>query len=542
MAENKNLPAKRRPRRRGKGAKGSAGGSWHWFTISAILICLLGLWLRFPALDQKPLHHDEANQAVKFGHLLEHGNYRYDPVDHHGPTLYYLTLPVAWLKGEKSLEEIDEWTIRLVPLIFGAGLLFLPSLARGALGKVGALVTALLLATSPIFVYYSRYYVQEMLFVFFTLVALVSLWRYQTSRQVFWAVWFGLACGFMHATKETCVLTFAAMVVGSGVLMIGPFLKTRRLGLRQLAEPAALAWALRAWVVVAVVFFSSFFTNWEGVWNVLGAYFHGVDRAAGQGHEKAFGYYWGILFNYSDEGYTSSELPLLLLGLVGIVFAFVEKADNPRSRAARFLAVYALVLWFIYGIIPYKTPWLALNFLLGFALLGGHGIDRLLQVMRFNDARLAVCLLLAWGLFTAHGRARLATGIYAADMRNPYAYVHTTEDFLKMLGEVRSLSSHHKLGTGSRIKIFTTSEAEHWPFPWYLRDYERVKYYVGVPADGYLDGEFIVVHPDLKDELLGRLKKSYYDPFTDYSLREGIILNLLCDQGIRDAFVEAETP
>jgi uncharacterized protein (TIGR03663 family) len=519
-----------------------AGGTGRGFACAFILVCLLGLWLRFPALDQKPLHHDEANQAVKFGQLLETGDYKYDPVDHHGPTLYYLTLPLAWLKGEKSLVDIDEWTIRLVPLVFGVALLWLPISARGALGHIGVLVAALLLATSPIFTYYSRYYVQEMLFVFFTLGALVSLWRYQTSKQVSWAFWFGLSCGLMHATKETCVLSFVAMVAGGGVLLLEPWRKVGRLDLHLLGQPAAAAWALRGWIIVALVFFSSFFTHWEGVANAFGAYFHTVDRAGGQGHEKLFSYYWNILFNYSEEGYSSSELPLLLTGLVGIIFAFVEKANNPRRRAARFLAVYALTLWLIYGLIPYKTPWLALNFLLGFALLGGHGIDRLLQVVRFNDARLAISLLLAWGLFAAHGQARLATSAYyAADMRNPYAYVHTTDDFLKLVGEVQSLRVHHKLGVGARIKIFTTSEAEHWPFPWYLRECDRVKYYVGIPEDGYLDAEFIVVHPDLKEELLKRLSKEYYDPYTDYSLREGIILNLIYGQGIRDEFIEAET-
>ena len=49
-----------------------------------------------------------------------------------------------------------------------------------------------------------------------------------------------------------------------------------------------------------------------------GAYFHTVDRAGGQGHEKLFSYYWSILFNYSEEGYSCSEL-LLLTGLLGIV-------------------------------------------------------------------------------------------------------------------------------------------------------------------------------------------------------------------------------
>ena len=511
-----------------------------WTGLGLFLVCLLGLWFRLPGLDQKPLHHDEANQAIKFGDLLEKGDYKYDPVDHHGPTLYYLTLPIAWLKGEGSVEEIDAWTIRMVPLIFGVGILALPALARGAIGKIGVFVTSLLLCTSPLFIYYSRYYVQEMLFVFFTLGALVSLWRYQVSRQTFWAVYFGLFCGLMHATKETCVLSFAAMVAGGGALLIQPWLKTRRIPFRKLGDLNAAAWALRAWVIVGIVFFSSFFSNWEGVWNALTAYFHTVDRAGGQGHEKAFTWYWEILFNYREEGYSSNELPLLICGLLGIVFAVVDKSGSNRAKAARFLCVYTIALWIVYSLIPYKTPWLAMNFLLGFALLAGHGVDRLLHVLKFHDARIAVLLLFAWGLFQAKERAALATSIYAADMRNPYAYVHTTEDFVKMIKEIRTLASLHERGKACRVKIFTTSSAEHWPMPWYFRDFPNVTYFVGIPDDGYLESDFLVVHPDLKEELLGKLKLDYYDPYKDYSLREGIILNLIYSQKIWDLFIESQ--
>ena len=61
-----------------------------------------GLVLRLARLDVRPMHHDEANQAVKFGALLERGEYAYDAQDHHGPTLYYLTLPFARLRGQAT--------------------------------------------------------------------------------------------------------------------------------------------------------------------------------------------------------------------------------------------------------------------------------------------------------------------------------------------------------------------------------------------------------------------------------------------------------
>ena len=60
------------------------------------LITLAAWWLRTHDLARRPMHADEANQAVKTGELLAIGHYAFDPRDHHGPTLYYLALPIAW--------------------------------------------------------------------------------------------------------------------------------------------------------------------------------------------------------------------------------------------------------------------------------------------------------------------------------------------------------------------------------------------------------------------------------------------------------------
>ena len=47
------------------------------------------------SLDQRPMHNDEAVNGIKFGQLWEHGGYKYDPNEHHGPSLYYATLALA---------------------------------------------------------------------------------------------------------------------------------------------------------------------------------------------------------------------------------------------------------------------------------------------------------------------------------------------------------------------------------------------------------------------------------------------------------------
>ena len=45
------------------------------------LIFLLAIIVRFYSLDSRPMHVDEAVHAVKFGELLEKGDYKYDPIE-----------------------------------------------------------------------------------------------------------------------------------------------------------------------------------------------------------------------------------------------------------------------------------------------------------------------------------------------------------------------------------------------------------------------------------------------------------------------------
>src|SRR4030066_150046 len=86
------------------------------------LCAVLGaLLFRVVRLDVRPMHHDEANQAVKFGALLERGEYRFDPGDHHGPSLYYFTLPAARDPGARAPAKPSETTPRRGPGPFGAG-------------------------------------------------------------------------------------------------------------------------------------------------------------------------------------------------------------------------------------------------------------------------------------------------------------------------------------------------------------------------------------------------------------------------------------
>ena len=71
--------------------------AWPWSVLPA------ALGLRCVRMEDRPMHADEAVHAVILGEMLETGVYRYNPHDSHGPTLYYLELPVAARPGGARL-------------------------------------------------------------------------------------------------------------------------------------------------------------------------------------------------------------------------------------------------------------------------------------------------------------------------------------------------------------------------------------------------------------------------------------------------------
>ena len=113
------------------------------------LIALAAFWLRTHEISRRPMHVDEANQAVKTGELLEHGRYAFDPNDHHGPTLYYAALPIAWVRGEHTQASLTEITVRLVPAIAGTIGVVLLALLAHSLGRWPAAAAAAFMAVSP---------------------------------------------------------------------------------------------------------------------------------------------------------------------------------------------------------------------------------------------------------------------------------------------------------------------------------------------------------------------------------------------------------
>ena len=120
----------------------------------AVTLCLLpaiaiALTLRYAQLDVRPMHNDEAVNAIKFQKLWEQGVYKYDPNEHHGPTLFFITL--AWAKSTAApdFENFTEARFRLVIVFFGVGPILLLPLVADGLGHRGTACAAVLTAISP---------------------------------------------------------------------------------------------------------------------------------------------------------------------------------------------------------------------------------------------------------------------------------------------------------------------------------------------------------------------------------------------------------
>ena len=253
--------------RRGRGLRPAEMTRGCASALVAIALAV-GLPLRFARLDVRPMHHDEANQAVKFGALLERGEYRYDAYDHHGPTLYYLTLPAAWLRGQGTLASLDERTLRGVTAVFGAATILLLPLLSSGIGRTAVAASAILMACSPAMVFYSRMFIQESLFACFTLAFMIAVGRVMTGGGLAWSTLAGIAAGLAIATKETSVIVLPSRARGRARSRCG---RSDRIGLVEAGFSrrgdgglAALV-SLASAAAIAALFYSSFLTEPGGL-------------------------------------------------------------------------------------------------------------------------------------------------------------------------------------------------------------------------------------------------------------------------------------
>ena len=467
---------------------------------------LLAAVLRFPGLASRPMHADEAVHADKFGSLLEGGRYTYDASEYHGPTLYFLTLPSAWLQGARRYVEIDEVTLRSIPAVLGLALVAAHLGARAFLGTPGAAVAALLAAISPAMVFYSRYYIHEVPLVLFTFGALLGGFRYLRKPGPFPALVTGVCVGLMHATKETAALALGSMLLALALtLLVERRRRQARAPIRSVVRGRDALLALLAAAVVSGVLYSSFLGNPGGIVDSARAYGIYLDRArAASRHFHPWDYYLSLLIHFPSRGTPVwTEGLILVLAAAGCAAGWSAKGvPGADSRILRFLALYTLVMVVLYAAIPYKTPWCLLGLLHGMILLAGAGAVWLVRAVRGTEVRAVLCAVLiaaaahlAWQAFSGSFR-------FPADPRNPYVYAHTGTDVFRIVGRLKDLARAHPDGSSMPLQII--SRENLWPLPWYLRGLSRVGWWNGV-SDEAENAPVIVMTPEMEADLVRKL-------------------------------------
>ena len=346
----------------------------------------------------RTFHPDEANQAFTVGKLLETGQYVYRPEDHHGPTLYYAAAALQKAYGHDSTATLDGTLLRCTPLLFAIltlvfGFLALRKLiAFSALGSktpkalktLAAPCFVVLLGTSPIFVFFATDFIQEMLLACFTLMMFWAGVGYVCPggkwKPGTWALLFGIAAGLAFATKETSVLTFAAAGLSSLTLKV--LNSTKAPGdpnALKVPNSRGIALAAMGFLLTSILFCSSFCSNWQGVYNAFVAaplsYLH---RAAGSAASAGAAWHVHPWWKYLYWLFADDRESLPFFVLCGILFAILFRfiglklrpepltlthalMHAPRTRAFLFMTLYALFLFAFYSLIPYKTPWCALQ-------------------------------------------------------------------------------------------------------------------------------------------------------------------------------------
>ena len=530
--------------------------------VCLLLLTAAALAIRLPRLAERPMHGDEANQAVKTGILLETGEYHYDPVEHHGPSLYWLTLPSLWLQGRTQFAQTTEVDYRIVPLVFGVGLVLLLWLVADGLGRGATVLAGIFTVISPALVFYSRYYIQETLLVFFALAALAAGWRYTRGRRLGWAVACGAALGMMHATKETWGLSAAAAGLG-GVLLLG-WTRWREgtwLVAREDWRPRALLGFVAAAALVTVVLYSSFGRHPRGPLDSLLAYAVYVRRGSEAGiHSHPWFYYLELLLAFRPaKGFFWSEGLIVGLAAIGTLASLARGAlPAPQRYFCRFLALYTLALTALYAAVSYKTPWCLLSFFHGMILLAGVGGWYLLQrawAATRGERRRGWMLRLATGVpvagLLAAGTLHLGHQCYwlnfrlAADYRNPHVYAHTStsiKNLARTIDDLRQVSPR-----GRHLTIHVVTPENYWPLPWYVRqiDPDSVGYWQdaatwtrdvsSLPAP-----DLLILTPDVQQQVDAALPAAYNQQMM-YGLRPDVLLHAYVREELWEPFVNSRS-
>jgi uncharacterized protein (TIGR03663 family) len=396
-------------------------------------------------------------------------------------------------------------------------------------------------STSAVWSFRLGFFVVEAVLIFFVMRMLMA-WRGGRPIYILLA---SVSAALMFATKETTFITLGTMLIAIPCVIIWQKIYPAR-GDEDGTDSDQITWrnfqlavgdgtdrlllaaaAAVVFIYVNVLFFSSFFTFPEGVQKAFEAYAIWTKTGTKDHTQSGFWAYlrWSFGIGQADSKLkTAVEGAIVVLSAVGTAIAFFKG----RNRVAMFIGLWALGLFLAYSLIPYKTPWLQLSFLLPMCIVAGCGINELVRsgspaVKAGGIAAGAVaCLLLAYQSY------ELNFVNYDNNDRT-YIYAHTRREFLDMMRRIDHYAA--KSGKGNEVTIDIVSP-DYWPMVWYTNDYPKAVYH-GRFHDASTAELIVAKKTDQDREAIARYSGKYkLDGI--YPLRPGVDLVLLVRNDIAD--------
>ncbi|MCG7847654.1 MAG: TIGR03663 family protein [ANME-2 cluster archaeon] len=468
--------------------------------IIFLAIIIAATVLRLYQLDVRPFHHDEAAVGSFTYKLFTNGNYTYDPV-FHGPFLYYLTVAVFNIIGD------TEFAARLVPALTGVGMVLLVYPFRHYLGRPGWLITAAFFAFSPSFLYYSRFFRNDIFLTFFTLTAIVCAAKYLEQRnnpnRLIYVALGSAALAFSVTAKENAYVTLALLGFPVGMYVLYRLwlgYRTRHLRHDPVAfiEKNLFNFIMDAglfvvvFLAIYVVLYSYFFKDFEAVKGATFSAFshwyemHEIERIGGPPY-----YYIPLMFLY--------ELPIALFAFLGSIeytVRFIKNRDNPMMA---FLVYFLAVNLAAYAYIGEKVPWLILHPLLPAILIAGAYLGEIIPTLkqrpRWAEAIFVVILIFSssFFLYTSYNLNYKNHSDPSEPLIQASQPPQKYQEFLTTLHETAKL---HK---GYYTEIQVTDVEMETQLLWQIRHYNNVKWRIDLENDPVLDAPIIIVHDEDAD-------------------------------------------
>ncbi|CAN5482795.1 hypothetical protein BH10ACI2_BH10ACI2_19860 [soil metagenome] len=264
-----------------------------------------------------------------------------------------------------------------------------------------------------------------------------------------------------------------------------------------------------AFVLINVVFFSSFFTYAEGISKAFEAY--NIWTKTGNKDHTQNGWFGYLKWGMKVEG------PIMILSALGALVALLKA----KHRFAMFTAFWAFGLYAAYTIIPYKTPWLALSFFLPMCIVAGYGIGEMVATTNTRVRISAIVLAVAGTALLAYQTYDLNFVRYD-DEDMAYVYAHTKRGFHDLIRDIDFYADKSGKGKEATIEIVSP---DYWPMTWYLNKYSHANFH-GSLVDASTS-EMVVTKKNDQDAAAIQKYSTHYQYVGVYPLRPGVNLVLL---------------